>query len=237
MVDPARTSLLALQGPKAAGVLESLDSVSTSSLSCRAGLAGLRIPVISRSGYTGEDGFEIALPPSLPRRSPNWLAGTSASIRSALALAIGCGSRPGFRLYGHDLDRHRRRRLMAGLRLRPSSKRRRAERDFSGAERIFQGDRGWPGPEARRSSTWTVASPVREGALSPGWRRQRSWPDHQRRLLAHPAAADRHGLCRQPPRRARNGAEASSSAVKLLDAEVTTMPFVPHRYHRKGASA
>ena len=57
-----------------------------------------------------------------------------------------------------------------------------------------------------------------------------------RRLLAEPRGADRHGLCAARFRRAGHAASRSPSRGKIFTGIVTPMPFVPHRYHRKGAA-
>ena len=61
---------------------------------------------ISRSGYTGEDGFEISVP---GKDLAEAIAGALClPIRrccpSALVRATRCGSRQGLPLYGHDID-------------------------------------------------------------------------------------------------------------------------------------
>jgi len=100
-------ALLALQGPKAAAVLaERIPEVGTMrfmdvrTVNSR-GIRG----VVSRSGYTGEDGFEISLLPE-----------DAADVAHALlahpdVLPVGLGARDSLRLeaglclYGHDIDR------------------------------------------------------------------------------------------------------------------------------------
>jgi aminomethyltransferase len=58
--------ILALQGPKAAAVLQSLTRADISQMpfmsSQSMSVAGVEC-FVARSGYTGEDGFEIAVPP------------------------------------------------------------------------------------------------------------------------------------------------------------------------------
>ena len=106
-------ALLALQGPRAAEVLETHRPRRR-----RARLhAGRAVPLaaasqlwISRSGYTGEDGFEISVPAIAAaaagrlRSSP-----TSWSSRSASARAIRCGSKPGCRSTATTSTARRRR--------------------------------------------------------------------------------------------------------------------------------
>ena len=102
----ADRALLALQGPQAGAVLARL-APETESLTFmavgRATLAGAACQ-ISRSGYTGEDGFEISVP----------VERAEALARALLAepevAPIGLGARDSLRLeaglclYGHDID-------------------------------------------------------------------------------------------------------------------------------------
>jgi len=103
-------ALIALQGPKAEAILSGLTSVSLSGLRfyhCTVGeVAGLEV-VVSRTGYTGEDGFELMLPsadaPALWRRlievgAPSGLVPVGLGARDTLRLeAKMC-------LYGNDID-------------------------------------------------------------------------------------------------------------------------------------
>ncbi|MCX8196198.1 MAG: glycine cleavage system aminomethyltransferase GcvT [Acidilobaceae archaeon] len=78
--------LLALQGPKASEVMERLGAawaVSLKPLEFRAGerVAGERTFVVSRSGWTGEDGFEIVAEPSSAKEI--YLAALRAGARPA----------------------------------------------------------------------------------------------------------------------------------------------------------
>ena len=109
-------ALLALQGPRAAEVLETIVPGASDLGFMQAGPFDWRGGKlwISRSGYTGEDGFEISVP-----------AAAAADLADALAAhdlvkPIGLGARDSLRLeaglplYGHDLDR-RTTPVMAGL--------------------------------------------------------------------------------------------------------------------------
>ncbi len=109
-------ALIALQGPRAAEVLETIVP-GVSSLGFMQGGPFQwqnRKLWISRSGYTGEDGFEISVP-----------AVAAADLADAIAehkmvKPIGLGARDSLRLeaglplYGHDID-HRTTPVMAGL--------------------------------------------------------------------------------------------------------------------------
>src|SRR5918996_2373494 len=67
----SRYALVALQGPAAAGVLQSLTGVDLSAMKyywfSTGEVAGVRV-TISRTGYTGEDGFEVFVPPNAAER-------------------------------------------------------------------------------------------------------------------------------------------------------------------------
>jgi aminomethyltransferase len=106
----SRYALLALQGPLAREVLQTLTGVDLSQIKYYwfttgeiAGVAG----TISRTGYTGEDGFEVFVPPAAAERVWNAIlqAGKSAGV-----VPVGLGARDtlrleaGMRLYGNDMD-------------------------------------------------------------------------------------------------------------------------------------
>jgi aminomethyltransferase len=129
-------ALLALQGPEAAAVLarhapksEALSFMSASS----AEFDGIDCH-ISRSGYTGEDGFEISVPASRVRGVAQTLL-DEPDVRP-----IGLGARDSLRLeaglclYGHDLDETTS-PVEAGL-VWSIGKRRRADGGFIGAARV-----------------------------------------------------------------------------------------------------
>ncbi|MBT3990436.1 MAG: glycine cleavage system aminomethyltransferase GcvT [Rhodospirillaceae bacterium] len=129
--------LIALQGPEASGVLArhasgvetmpfmTLKDIEIAGISC----------LVSRSGYTGEDGYEISVP------------GTQAAQLAEILLAeaevapVGLGARDTLRLeaglclYGHDIDETTS-PIEAGL-LWSIGKRRREEGGFLGADRII----------------------------------------------------------------------------------------------------
>jgi aminomethyltransferase len=106
-VEPLRDrALIALQGPKAESVLAKFDAEIRNMKFMDSGprrLAGLDC-FVSRSGYTGEDGFEI----SVPADAAQDLA--KALLADEDVLPIGLGARDSLRLeaglclYGHDLD-------------------------------------------------------------------------------------------------------------------------------------
>jgi aminomethyltransferase len=106
----SRYALIAIQGPSAIEVLQPLSSVDLASLGSywfTYGEVASARALISRTGYTGEDGFEIYVPPSMAARV--WQAITAAG-QSAGLLPCGLGARDtlrleaAFRLYGNDID-------------------------------------------------------------------------------------------------------------------------------------
>ena len=100
------TGLLAVQGPKAEALLQPLSSIDLSGIGyykCAMGqLAGIGC-FISRTGYTGEDGFEIYC--RWKDTVALWEAFTKAG-----AVPIGLGARDslrlemGYALYGQEID-------------------------------------------------------------------------------------------------------------------------------------
>ncbi len=106
----ARYALIAIQGPLARNILQSLTAVDLSAMKyywfAHGEVAGIR-GTISRTGYTGEDGFEIFVPPQSADRL--WLALLGAGAEAGLVPA-GLGARDtlrleaAMRLYGNDID-------------------------------------------------------------------------------------------------------------------------------------
>jgi aminomethyltransferase len=106
----ARYALLALQGPVAREVLQPLTGVDLSAVKyywfAHGEVAGVRC-TLSRTGYTGEDGFEVFVPPGSAIRV--WDA-ILESGRAAGVVPAGLGARDtlrleaAMRLYGNDID-------------------------------------------------------------------------------------------------------------------------------------
>jgi aminomethyltransferase len=106
----SRYALIALQGPAAREVLQTLTAVSLGELKyywfTTGEVTGVR-STISRTGYTGEDGFEVFVPPASAERV--WDAILQAG-RSAGVVPAGLGARDtlrleaGMRLHGSDID-------------------------------------------------------------------------------------------------------------------------------------
>ena len=226
-------ALLALQGPKAVEVLETIvPGVSELTFMEGAAFQAFGHPTwISRSGYTGEDGFEI----SIPAVAADELA--NALVADERVKPVGLGARDSLRLeaglplYGHDLDRDTT-PVMAGLTF-AIQKRRRAEGGFPGAVRILAELE--QGPVQKRVGLDVEGrQPVREGALildGEGNEIGRVTSGGFSPSLQRPIAMGYVAAALAEP-----GTQLKlEQRGKLFDARVATMPFVPHRYHRKGA--
>lgn len=227
-------ALIALQGPRAAEALETIVPGVSQLSFMEAGpfhAIGQNLWV-SRSGYTGEDGFEI----SVPAAAAEQLA--DAIVAHELARPIGLGARDSLRLeaglplYGHDLDRSTT-PVMAGLTF-AISKRRRAEGGFAGAMRILAELQNGP-PQKRVGFNIEGRQPVREGALvldGEGNEIGRVTSGGFSPSLQRPIAM---GYVAPPFAEAGTTLKLEQRG-KLFEARVAPMPFIPHRYHRKGAA-
>jgi aminomethyltransferase len=222
-------ALLALQGPAAAAVLSRFAPVAALGFmtATETKLAGCEC-LITRSGYTGEDGFEISLPASDATAVAELLL-AQPEVRS-----IGLGARDSLRLeaglclYGHDIDETTT-PIEAGLAW-TIGRRRRAEDGFPGAAVILRqlaegtsrrrvGIR--PDGRAPAREDTPIATPAGESAgrvTSGGFGPSVGGP------IAMGYVDRAHA--------------AAGTALALLvrgvarPASVAPLPFVPHRYHR-----
>jgi len=154
--------LVALQGPEAASYLQGLTSFDLATLtfgkSAFIPIEGFNLHV-ARGGYTGEDGFEISIPPSqtvevakILTQLPVQLTGLGA--RDSLRLEAGMC------LYGHDLDEDTT-PVEAGLSW-VIGKERKETGNFIGAEAVRKHLK--EGPPRRRVGLIVESAPAREGA-------------------------------------------------------------------------
>lgn len=227
-------ALLALQGPQAAQALARLvPGVEALYFMHCAAFAWSGHPLwVSRSGYTGEDGFEISLP-----------VDAAADFADALCALpevkpIGLGARDSLRLeaglplYGHDLDPGIS-PIGAGLGFAISKARREAG-GFIGHGRVAR-DLAQGPAEKQVGLAIDGRMPAREGAevfasgnkvgvvTSGGFAPSLQAPIAMARIAAAHAAP---------------GASLEIEVRgKRLPARVVPMPFVPHRYHRPGGKS
>ncbi len=106
----SRYALIAIQGPAAQAILQSLTAIDLAGMKyywfAHGEVANVRATV-SRTGYTGEDGFEVFVPPQSADKI--WLALLEAG-GSAGVIPCGLGARDtlrleaGMRLHGNDID-------------------------------------------------------------------------------------------------------------------------------------
>jgi aminomethyltransferase len=220
-------ALLALQGPAAVAVLER-HSPGISDLTfmqvVRTTVAGAPA-IISRTGYTGEDGFEISIEGTDAERVARALLG------EAEVMPIGLGARDSLRLeaglclYGHDIDQTRNpaeASLMWSI-----GKRRKEAKDFPGADRIMAGNM----PTKRVGILPEGRAPAREGT---------EISDKQGRIIGKITSGGFGPSLNAPL--AMGYVESAFAATgtpvdlmvrgKAMPAAVAPMPFVPHGYRR-----
>ncbi|WP_380877167.1 aminomethyltransferase [Sphingomonas sp. DBB INV C78] len=226
-------ALLALQGPKAVDALSRLSPGVEKLVFMTAGafrLGGVSC-WISRSGYTGEDGFEISLPASAAEAIATLLC------EQPEVKPVGLGARDSLRLeaglplYGHDLDPDTT-PVSADLGF-AIPKRRREEGGFPGYERISI-ERA-EGPVVKRVGLIVEGrQPVREGGTvldAEGSEVGRVTSGGFSPSLQAPIA-----MAYVPASLAEAGSAVTlQQRGKLFQAKVAPMPFVPHNYVRKGA--
>jgi aminomethyltransferase len=223
-------AILALQGPRAAAILERrIAGVSDLAFMTAQDFDDDGVPLkISRSGYTGEDGFEISIP----------AAAATDFAKSLLAdpdvLPIGLGARDSLRLEaglclcGHDIDATTD-PVEAGL-LWSISKRRREQGGFPGFGRITEAIAH--GPSRRRVGFLVEGkAPAREGAdieTLEGRRIGRLTSGGFAPSLGRPI-----GMGYVEASAAKIGASVNLIIRgKAALATIALMPFVPHAYHR-----
>jgi aminomethyltransferase len=223
-------ALIALQGPEAANVLAAVtpEVASMGFMTFRRIAYGSHALVVSRSGYTGEDGFEILVPAEVALEVWNRL------MSDERVASIGLGARDSLRLeaglplYGHDIDESvspveaglgfaiSKRRLKAGA-IRGGD--RIGAEQAGGLSRVRVGLRILEGAPAREGAEITDDAGASVGLVTSGG----FGPS-----LGAPIAMGFVPSVLSAPGTdlkvlVRNRAQA---------ARVVEMPFVPHRYHR-----
>jgi aminomethyltransferase len=225
-------ALLALQGPEAAAVVDSLWPGVTEETAFMQGTSreweGIALG-FGRSGYTGEDGFELSVPNSHAEKLADLLTSDERVKPIGLGARDSLRLEAGLPLYGHDLDTDTT-PVMADLTF-AISKRRREEGGFAGADRILSEIANGPA-QKRVGLAVDGRQPVREGALildgegnEIGRVTSGGFSPSLQRPIAMGYVASALATEGQALKLEQRG--------KLFDATVAAMPFVPHRYHRK----
>ncbi len=222
--------LLALQGPKAVTALSRLVPEAASLVFMQATTAVWNGHAIglSRSGYTGEDGFEI----SLSNAALESFADALCAMEEVKPIGLGARDslrlEAGLPLYGHDLDESTD--PIEGDLAFAISKRRREEGGFPGAARIL-GHLADGSPRKRVGLLVDGKMPVREGAkLFDG--------NTEIGVVTSGGFAPSVGapiaMGYVPTGLSEPGtAVAAEVRGKRVACTVTAMPFIPHRYVRK----
>jgi aminomethyltransferase len=223
-------ALLALQGPQAEAVLSrhadgirDLGFMKLGRFTIASSAA-----IVSRSGYTGEDGFEISLNEADAERVAR------ALLAEPEVLPIGLGARDSLRLeaglclYGHDIDETTL-PVSAGLSW-AMGKRRKLARDFPGAQRVMS--ELFEGPRRRRIGLrLTDKVPAREGA---------DMVEPMGRVVGRVTSGGFSPSLGAPIAMGYVDSECAADGTKLglmvrdlaRDAVVAPLPFVAHRYKR-----
>ncbi|HET9628354.1 MAG TPA: glycine cleavage system aminomethyltransferase GcvT [Novosphingobium sp.] len=229
--------LLALQGPEAAAALNALNLrpafdgmavVTELKFMEAAAYQWGEVPLgVSRSGYTGEDGYEISV------RAEDSAALVDALCAQPQVKPIGLGARDSLRLeaglplYGHDLSPETD-PVSAGLGF-AISKRRRADGGFMGSGAVLAALANGT-PTTRVGLALEGRQSAREGAevYAGGQKVGRITSGGFSPSLNHPIAMAYVA--------ADHAAEGTSLTIdvrgKRLPATIVPMPFVPYRYHR-----
>lgn len=227
--------LYALQGPKAAGVLQRLSGKDLSKVafgdSLFLNVAGAEC-LVMRCGYTGEDGFELFVPGEAAEVVWKQLKNEPEVRLAALGARDALRLEAGLCLYGHDLDEDTS-PIEAGLAWVVAKARRSGERaNFVGSEKILQhindkksytklraGLRPKAGPPAREGSLietpdGKVVGKVTSGTMSPCLRKNVAI-----------------GFIDKPYN--KKGTELNVVIRnKRYPAETCPMPFVPTKYYK-----
>ena len=210
-------ALIALQGPLPPGhwrgsPLERRIETMAFMSARPARLAGIET-FISRSGYTGEDGYEIRIASAEAESFARILLGQPDVAPIGLGARDSLRLEAGLCLYGHELDE-----TIDPIEAALSwsiQKRRRVEGGFPGAKRIQ--DALANGPDRQRVGVRPDGrAPAREGDGNRFGRRIADRRRDIRRIWAKRQRADRDGLCRARPRRGRN-ADQSHGARQAVE--------------------
>lgn len=223
-------ALLALQGPEAGEAMAALVPETADLVFMQSALFTWRgAPLwISRSGYTGEDGFEI----SVPAQNAKQLADSFLELPQVKPIGLGARDslrlEAGLPLYGHDLD-PRVSAIGADLGF-AIQKRRREEGGFIGHARVMKELADGPGsrrvglkiegrlPAREHAPIYAgdaLVGEVTSGGFAP--------------TVGAPIAMGWVSL----PHAALDTALEIEVRGKRIAATVAPMPFVPHRYRRQ----
>jgi len=226
----AGLGLLALQGPGAAAALARLCPAAAElgfMANARLAIDGVSC-LVCRSGYSGEDGFEISVPGNRARALAERLLALPGVAPAGLGARDSLRLEAGLCLHGHDIDRSTG-PVEAGLAW-AIAKRRRAEGGFVGDSAVLAALAA--GPKRRRVGLKPEGRrPAREGTqildrfgMSVGAITSGGFSP----TLAAPVAMGYVAAEHAEP----GTALRLEVRGKAIPAAVVPLPFVAHRYHR-----
>ncbi|MGH7045683.1 MAG: glycine cleavage system aminomethyltransferase GcvT [Stellaceae bacterium] len=223
-------ALLALQGPAAAAVLARFaPSVAALPFMGAARLViGGTACLVTRSGYTGEDGFEISLPAAAAPALAELLLAEAEVAPAGLGARDSLRLEAGLCLHGHDIDE---------------------------STTPVEADLAWTIAKRRRDAGDFPGAPVILRQLAEGAERKRVGvrPDGPAPARESTAIVDRAGVMigritsggfgpslGAPVAMGYVAAEHAKEGAALVllvrgsprPARIVPLPFVPHRYHR-----
>ncbi len=223
-------ALIAIQGPSALDVMTAHDPRAADMVFMSAvplTVAGSVVQV-SRSGYTGEDGFELSVPAD--KAAEIW----EVLLGDARVKPVGLGARDTLRLeaglclYGHDIDETTS-PVEAGLTW-SIQKRRRQEGGFLGEKRILE--EIVSGPQRKRAGI----QPVGKALAREGTEIQNAAGD----AIGHITSGGFGPTANGPVAMGYVDTSYADIGTEILlmirgkacPAKVVALPFVPHRYKR-----
>ena len=227
-------ALLALQGPKAVDALSRLNPAVAALVFMSGGvfeLAGT-LCFVTRSGYTGEDGFEISVP------AEHAVALAEALLAQPEVLPAGLGARDTLRLeaglclYGHDIDATTS-PVEAGLAWAIQKVRRPGGARAGGypGANVIEGHLAGAAPTKRVGLVGLERAPVREGAVIVDAHGHKLGVVTSGTLA--PTVNQPIAMAYLPLNHALPHHEVFAEVRgKRLPMRVTPMPFAPHRYKR-----
>jgi len=230
--------ILALQGPKAAEVLQTLvgeDLKQMAFMSAKPLTVGGFDCFVSRSGYTGEDGFEIAVPKGSGAEH-QVVSLWNKMLENEAVWPIGLGARDSLRLesglclYGNDLDDTTS--PVEGSLLWCIAKSRRGQPgSFVGSERILSELANKSATRKRAGFVVNQGAPARDGTPILG-------PDGSEVGVVtsgsfSPCLKKGIGMCYVKPEFNKVGTVLEVPVRKKTQKiTITKMPFVPQNYYR-----
>lgn len=223
-------ALLALQGPLAAQVMAALapGAASQAFMTIAEHRIGGIDCLVTRSGYTGEDGYEISVPASRAEDLARLLLAQDGVAPIGLGARDSLRLEAGLCLYGSDIDTTTS--PVEGSIAWIIGKRRREQGDFPGASRILAELKDGPArlrvgirplgrAPARAHTPILDAAGTQVGEITSGG--------------FGPSVDGPIAMGYVPATHARPGTKLSLLVRgKALEAEIVSLPFTPHRYFK-----